>query len=121
MPSTLDLETACEPMNCPKCETHKLEATRVNDVELDRCSQCRGIWFDAHELDTVLGLDSKETHALKKGKPDDWLNRKHARCPRDGSEMLRVYSASNHEVILDQCGKCGGIWLDGGEFAKLSG
>ncbi len=107
-------------MNCPKCESHALKATRVLEVEVDRCGQCRGIWFDDQELVNLLGEEGKELRELKKGKENDLLNRKHARCPRDGSEMMRVYSGADRKIVLDQCGKCSGIWLDGGEFGKLT-
>jgi Zn-finger nucleic acid-binding protein len=33
--------------------------------------------------------------------------------------LLRVYSAIDKSVIIDACPECHGIWLDGGEFAKL--
>jgi Zn-finger nucleic acid-binding protein len=40
-------------------------------------------------------------------------------CPRDASELLRVYSSINRSVVIDACADCRGIWLDGGEFEKL--
>ena len=41
-------------MQCPKCPGSRLVASRVGDIELDRCEQCGGIWFDKHELVPVL-------------------------------------------------------------------
>jgi Zn-finger nucleic acid-binding protein len=38
-------------------------------------------------------------------------------CPRCNSKLDRVTAAG---VELDQCTKCGGIWLDRGEMAKLT-
>ena len=40
-------------------------------------------------------------------------------CPRDGQKLLRVNSIRNHQVAIDCCFVCQGIWLDGGEFAQI--
>ncbi|SHI59194.1 hypothetical protein SAMN02745181_0455 [Rubritalea squalenifaciens DSM 18772] len=40
-------------MNCPKCMTPLTIGSR-NDVEIDYCQKCRGIWLDAGELDKIL-------------------------------------------------------------------
>ena len=39
------------------------------------------------------------------------------RCPFDGSEMMvETYEA---DIEIDRCGKCGGVWLDSGELARV--
>jgi hypothetical protein len=39
------------------------------------------------------------------------------RCPRcDGS----LKESKFHDVVIDTCDKCGGVWLDSGELEKLS-
>ena len=39
------------------------------------------------------------------------------RCPKDGS---RLTSRTQDGVEIDECGTCGGIWLDAGELKALS-
>ncbi len=39
-------------------------------------------------------------------------------CPRCGNGMNEV---TRHDVIVDVCPGCGGIWLDKGELAKITG
>jgi Zn-finger nucleic acid-binding protein len=56
---------------------------------------------------------------LRRGSVRDELSGKKANCPRDSGELLRVYSAIEKTVMIDACPDCRGIWLDGGEFAKL--
>ena len=107
-------------MDCPKCETPSLKATVHKGVEVDRCEQCRGIWFDDRELAELLNLPTKELRSLDSGNQDELLNLKRGRCPRDGSDLLRVYSPDNHDIVLDACVNCSGVWLDGGELLKLS-
>ena len=40
-------------MKCSKCG-HDLKAESLEGVEVDRCTFCEGIYFDAGELDRVL-------------------------------------------------------------------
>ena len=41
----------------------------------------------------------------------------HHRCPKCG-EVLQ--SRSLHEVTVDECPACGGLWFDRGEFESLA-
>ncbi|NWJ51960.1 MAG: zf-TFIIB domain-containing protein [Bacteroidetes bacterium] len=40
-------------MNCPVCNETLLLANR-QDVEIDYCPKCRGIWLDRGELDKII-------------------------------------------------------------------
>ena len=42
---------------CPKCGA-PLITIKYRDVELDKCSECQGMWFDAGELDQVMAQES---------------------------------------------------------------
>jgi uncharacterized protein len=39
------------------------------------------------------------------------------RCPKDGS---RLSARTTDGVEIDECGTCGGVWLDAGELQALS-
>ena len=106
-------------MKCPKCKSETLADFRIDDVTVDRCSSCDGIWFDADELVQLLADDAKQVASLRRGGMREELGGKKGRCPRDAEELLRVYSAVDKTVIIDACPECRGIWLDGGEFDKL--
>jgi membrane associated rhomboid family serine protease/Zn-finger nucleic acid-binding protein len=122
-------------MLCPHCQTELRtvkEATPVCTLLLDYCPNCRGIWFDAGELELLLAeshfdkplfqlVDSPQAEALK-------------RCPRHGLLMQkcgvstgrlrqRMYGQTGNlseSLVLDQCAQCLGIWFDGGELAQVS-
>jgi Zn-finger nucleic acid-binding protein len=106
-------------MKCPKCQTETLGEYFVEEVAVDRCSTCDGIWFDAHELTQLLAEDARQIAALRSGSFHEQTDEIKGRCPRDDSGLLRVFSAIDKTVVLDACPECRGIWLDGGEFAKL--
>ena len=46
-------------MKCPQCEIPLLMTDRKG-VEIDYCSQCRGIWLDKGELDKIITLYGEE-------------------------------------------------------------
>ena len=106
-------------MNCPKCKSATLAEVKVEGVAVDRCSSCDGIWFDARELSQLLAEDARRVAELRRGTNHEQLAEKRGRCPRDLAELLPMYSAIDRSVTLDACADCHGIWLDGGEFAKL--
>lgn len=44
-------------MQCPRC-TGTLHEVAVNDVRIDRCDTCQGVWLDAGELEQLRGEDA---------------------------------------------------------------
>ncbi|RPD41173.1 zf-TFIIB domain-containing protein [Chitinophaga barathri] len=48
-------------MKCPNCN-ETLLMTQRNNVEIDYCPQCRGIWLDKGELDKLLEYDDKRSN-----------------------------------------------------------
>jgi Zn-finger nucleic acid-binding protein len=108
-------------MNCPKCNAEPLAPFIIEGVTLDRCTACAGVWFDAEELTQLLSEEARHVAQLLKGSASAEADGMKGDCPRDSSKMMRVYSSMDRSVILDVCGVCRGVWLDGGEFEKLFG
>jgi hypothetical protein len=46
-------------MKCPKCG-HDMATEQLDGVEVERCTFCEGIYFDAGELDRVLTKRGQE-------------------------------------------------------------
>lgn len=57
--SSVDLE-----LQCPKCDG-TLHETDYEDIKIDVCNKCAGVWFDAGELAQVVD----------KNENSGWLNR----------------------------------------------
>ena len=49
---------------CPNCGTKLIEFER-DDVEIDRCPDCLGIWLDKGELDKLVAKDGKFRHIVR--------------------------------------------------------
>ena len=50
-------------MQCPVCKTGLVMTERQN-IEIDYCPQCRGVWLDRGELDKIL------ERSLSQAKPE---------------------------------------------------
>ncbi|MFK8138477.1 MAG: zf-TFIIB domain-containing protein [Bdellovibrionales bacterium] len=107
-------------MECPACG-NQLSKEKVNNIELDVCKSCSGIWFDNFEYEKIESIDWSNhsyiaiAHDSKGGiKPD-----RVRECPKcDNIKLMRHYFSPDKSIEIDECGACGGIWLDQGEFAN---
>ncbi len=54
-------------MKCPNCNVN-LVITDRNNVEIDYCPECRGVWLDRGELDKIIERSSQtEQKTYSKG------------------------------------------------------
>ena len=51
-------------MDCPVCKNAMI-VLELDEVEVDYCTECEGIWLDAGELELLLG-DAARSEALLK-------------------------------------------------------
>jgi Zn-finger nucleic acid-binding protein len=109
-------------MICPVCKSDMI-VVEYHDIELDYCDKCRGVWFDAGELELVmktLELESEHilfTHMLQS--PPAVTSEKPRRCPICSRKMRKTSLGGQPELIVDLCIQEDGIWFDGGEVAQL--
>jgi len=107
-------------MDCPVCEEPLIVVER-DDVELDHCPWCRGLWFDAGELELLAerfeGVAGPEVAALQPVASDEKVRR----CPRCEARMEKVRAGQAPEVLLDRCPRGHGLWFDHGELGALLG
>jgi uncharacterized protein len=105
-------------MKCVKCDG-ALVPVRVDEVDVDQCDRCGGVWFDAHEMERVIGRGHAEA-LTKRGVPRPGDDTRRGRCPRCRGEGYLVQVATHDAAFhVDTCAICGGKWLDGGEIAAL--
>ena len=57
MEAAKDEERQSHYMKCPKCGDD-LHVEEYHGVEIDRCSACNGIWFDAGEAELLTEKES---------------------------------------------------------------
>lgn len=112
-------------MRCPNCQS-ELKKVNANDVEIDVCPKCEGIWFDGQELQKVAYF---EKSALSLALAPSWdetplshneeatQNNKRL-CPRCGKDMNRYRYQYSSGVWIDGCPDHG-VWLDDGELKAI--
>ena len=110
-------------MKCPTCD-HQLTEMSIYDITLDVCKGgCAGIWFDRYELQKMDEKHEPVNGELFTIPRNPQLSVDHAQrrhCPRCREVvMMRHYYSVKHEVEVDECGGCGGFWLDQGELEKI--
>lgn len=47
-------------MKCPVCKEANLMMTERQGIEIDYCSECRGVWLDRGELDKFIELAERQ-------------------------------------------------------------
>ena len=55
--ATQDAERRLHLMRCPKCGGH-LKAETFHEIQIERCPDCLGVWFDAGEAETLLRAET---------------------------------------------------------------
>lgn len=48
-------------MNCPICKNVSLMMSTRQEIEIDYCPQCRGVWLDRGELDKIIERSATHT------------------------------------------------------------
>lgn len=120
---------------CPACSLHALvevhlhrdatsgrwrqlrpgDAPGPEDLTLDTCPVCFGVWLDQGEID-ALGDAEIDPAFLK-----TMVGRSAGRmCPRGHGFMNEHVLPSMKSTPLDRCPRCRGLWLDGDERHKLA-
>jgi Zn-finger nucleic acid-binding protein len=108
-------------MLCPVCR-EELVIVEFDDVELDACPDCHGLWFDAQELHQLFEAAGVPDHLYSLEERLERLPRAAARrrCPRCRGRIVPVRAPSDtKEIILDQCPDGHGLWFDQGELESL--
>ncbi len=91
-------------------------------IELDSCPDCRGVWFDAQELHQLFELVGAPQSIYDLENQLERLPRAAARrsCPRCRGRIDPVRAPTgDRELILDQCSRGHGLWFDQGELETL--
>lgn len=97
-----------------------MESIEFEGVEVDRCTHCKGIWFDVGESDWLLGEDAAT--AIDTGDPDvgrQANNIDRYRCPRCDGGMMRKKDLKRTLIRYEECTSCRGSFFDAGEFTEL--
>ena len=103
-------------MKCPKC-SGAMSPVSYEGIEVDRCTQCGGLWFDmleAEDLKKLSGSEAIDTGDKGKGKDQNRIER--IKCPKDSAAMLKMVVNGQPHIWYESCPVCFGTYFDAGEF-----
>jgi hypothetical protein len=61
---TIESERKSHYMKCPKCGAD-LNTVDYHGVQVDRCPECDGVWFDAGEVESLVEKDTGVIDVLR--------------------------------------------------------
>lgn len=108
-------------MDCPRGHG-PLGETKVDELLLDRCGACGGIWLDFAQLERILNRDSR---GLSRLMPEvsaplspEQEGQQTMPCPRCQGTLLRM-CLQPEMIHYYSCITCYGRWLDGREIRRI--
>jgi len=109
-------------VKCPAC-SNLMIVVEHNQIELDYCTNCQGVWFDSEELELLLESMSLESLNLFLNNvinfPEAKPSEKKRRCPICNQKMKKTTIGQQPEILIDVCQQGHGLWFDSGEVGQL--
>ena len=107
-------------MDCPKCIDELLVAVEYDDIEVDYCPVCKGVWLDSGEIELLFGDAQAAQAFLSIGSPAQVPEGEKLRdCPECDVKMDKETTEGAKPVTFDHCPNGDGIWFDAGELTTV--
>jgi len=104
-------------LTCLKC-TSVLDKARIEDIEVDVCPACGGLWLDHGEVERLARKMQSELDRLRRllknqPMPPAVPSEIQTLCPACTGAVKEVMLGGIH---IDFCTRCKGVFLDRGEL-----
>lgn len=105
-------------LQCPR-DNAMLTVQEQGDAHLDICGKCGGQFFDSGEMFAAFGIKADPSY-WDRPETGGTVKQSELHCPNCKTSLLaQEVKYESHEVEIDRCGKCAGIWLDKGEVEMI--
>jgi Zn-finger nucleic acid-binding protein len=105
-------------LQCPR-DKSLMQVTEVGEAALDVCGKCGGQFFDSGEMFAAFGIKADPSY-WDREETGGKVTSSTMHCPNCETVFLaQDVKYESHQVEIDRCGKCGGIWLDKGEVQTI--
>ena len=106
-------------MNCPKCQGNFSKVV-FNNIEVERCETCNGLWFDMLEKEDLIAIRGSESIDIG----NDQVGEKYSlmqdiACPVCDQKMIPMVDKDQFHIKYESCATCFGTFFDAGEFRDL--
>jgi Zn-finger nucleic acid-binding protein len=105
-------------MTCP-VSNEPMIVLELNEIEIDYCSACKGIWLDGGELELLIEDENERRKILSSFQIEPDYPEKKYKCPICKKKMDKVYVGGHKKVLIDKCPAGHGLWFDKGELKSV--
>ena len=106
-------------MQCPKCEG-EFEKIVFSNIVVDRCQNCKGLWFDMLEKDDLVQIEGSEIIDVGSDQVgDQYREMREIDCPVCEQPMIPMVDKDQFHIKYESCPLCFGTFFDAGEFRDL--
>ena len=106
-------------MICPKCISPMVKVL-FEGVELERCVDCHGLWFNPLEREDLKKRRASEVVDNGDAQLGSEFNRVNGiLCPQCEILMMPMVAIGRPRIRFEQCPGCGGSFFDAGEFRQF--
>jgi len=94
-----------------------MEKVAYGEIKVDRCTDCRGLWFDMLEHEHLKAIEDSESIDIgdpEIGKRFDKLRA--VDCPHCQTKMIPMVDLQQPHICYEACTVCYGVFFDAGEF-----
>lgn len=110
-------------VNCPRCANVRLESLLMEELAIDHCTRCGGLWLDHKVFARLQREEAVQAPAMLRvaelPSPAPATRVKpYIPCPECTTLMNPRNFAGCSGVIVDEC-RNHGVWFDAGELASI--
>jgi len=105
-------------MDCPRC-TVEMTLLESEDVSMQRCDDCGGVWIDVADLNPLLLRATLPPLDRLGGRAN--LDEIAVSCPDCQVELTVIEGNDKSGLRYEACESCGGIWLEVAGREEASG
>ena len=106
-------------MKCPACNL-ELIVIEFDQIEIDHCPSCNGIWLDTTELQLLFDGLNQTNNWFESLRDAASISEKRRSCPICDQKMAKAYfETCDDKILLDRCMRNDGVWCDEGELQRL--
>lgn len=92
----------------------------LDEVEIDHCLDCGGIWLDVGELEMLLDNSQQAEELLASFISAKNCKEKPRKCPICLKKMYKILVGPKSSMqLIDKCRKDHGLWFDKGELQEI--
>jgi Zn-finger nucleic acid-binding protein len=94
-----------------------METVTYESIEVERCTKCKGLWFDLREQERLRDLEGSEIIDVGSAEEGATYNELGSiECGICHTPMIRMVDADQPHIWYESCPTCYGVFFDAGEF-----